>query len=88
MLDAARIGTHTAWWSAARWVTFLSAHTVPVLRSLPTADGLARLIEAAYGLAGVRCRLVQGTIRDTYRGDSRTGAFVLSLHRHVGRTLI
>ena len=30
-----------------------SAFIVPVLRSLPTVDGLARLIEAAYGLADV-----------------------------------
>jgi Ser/Thr protein kinase RdoA (MazF antagonist) len=84
MLDAERV-----WFGGVRKVgdLSLSANTVPVLRSLPTADGLTRLIEAAYGLAGVRCRLIQGTIRDTYRVDSNTGAFVLSLYRHGHRTV-
>lgn len=64
-----------------------SVQAVPVLRSLPTVDGLARLIETSYGLSGVRCRLIQGTIRDTYRVDSREGPFVLAIYRHGRRTV-
>lgn len=62
------------------------AHALPVLRSLPTPDGLARLLEAAYGLADVRCRLIKGTIRDTYLVAASDARFVCSIYRHGGRT--
>jgi Ser/Thr protein kinase RdoA (MazF antagonist) len=63
-----------------------ATHALPVLRSLPTPDGLARLLEAAYGLVDVRCQLIKGTIRDTYHVASRDGRYVLSVYRHGGRT--
>jgi Ser/Thr protein kinase RdoA (MazF antagonist) len=63
-----------------------SGFTIPVLRSLPTVDGLARLVEESYGLTGVRCRLIQATIRDTYRVETRDGVFVLTIYRHGRRT--
>ncbi len=63
------------------------ASSIPVLRSLPAVDGLARLIETSYGLTGARCRLIQATIRDSYRVDTGEGQFVLAIYRHRRRTI-
>lgn len=60
---------------------------IPVLRSLPTVEGLAGLVEASYGLTDVRCRLIPATVRDTYRVDSLEGPFVMTIYRHGRRTV-
>jgi len=57
-----------------------------VVRSLFDVRTLAHLLEIEYGLQEVRCRLIQATIRDTYRVDSATGRFILSIYRHGQRT--
>lgn len=61
-------------------------HTLPVARSMVAVDALARLLEAVYGLADVRCQLIKGTIRDTYRVTARDGPYVLSIYRHGRRS--
>lgn len=58
----------------------------PVLRSLIEVGALARLLEEEYELREVQCRLIQATIRDTYRVDTATGFFILSIYRHGQRT--
>lgn len=59
---------------------------LPVVRSLFEVSALGQLLEAEYGLTEVRCQLVQATIRDTYRVDSATSPFILSIYRHGQRT--
>jgi Ser/Thr protein kinase RdoA (MazF antagonist) len=61
-------------------------HGLPILHSVPTPTGLAGLLASTYGLDGVRCRLIKGTIRDTYLVESSTGRFVCSIYRRDGRS--
>jgi len=53
---------------------------VPILRSLVSADGLAPVLEEAYGLSDVRVELVKSMTLDTYRVQSRSGAFTLRVY--------
>jgi Ser/Thr protein kinase RdoA (MazF antagonist) len=58
-------------------------HPIPSVRSRLAVEGLASLLEVAYGLAEVRCQLIKGTIRDTYQVTSRGGSnFILSVYPH------
>jgi Ser/Thr protein kinase RdoA (MazF antagonist) len=66
--------------------TDVAADRFPVIRSFLDPEALSRLIEAAHGLSGVRCRLIKGTIRDIYLVTSATGPFVLAVYRHGLRT--
>ena len=56
---------------------------IPTARSRLAVEGLASLLEVAYGLVEVRCQLIKGTIRDTYWVTSQDGAnFVVSVYPH------
>ena len=59
---------------------------LPVTRSLLAPTALAETIVSAYGLDGVRCRLIKATIRDVYRVDADQGPAVLIVYRHGRRT--
>ena len=59
---------------------------IPSARSRLAVEGLARLLEVAYGLDEVRCQLIKGTIRDVYRVTSRGDAnVILSVYPHGRR---
>jgi hypothetical protein len=46
-------------------------------------EALARLLETAYGLSDVRCRLIKGTLHNTYRITSTCGSYILHPARLV-----
>ncbi len=63
------------------------AHHLPVARSMVSVGALASLLEAEYGLSGVSCQLIKGTIRDTYHVTFRDGQYIFSIYRHGQRTI-
>ena len=64
----------------------LRATSLPVIRSLVAPRALAALIEQLYGLTGVGCELIKGTIRDMYRVETSVGPRVFALYRHGRRS--
>jgi Ser/Thr protein kinase RdoA (MazF antagonist) len=54
--------------------------SVPILRSLVSADAMAPVLEEAYGLSGVRVELIKALTLHTYRVQSRSGAFALRIY--------
>src|SRR5262245_10151006 len=60
--------------------------TFPVTRSMIEPAALAKLIEAAYGLQEVSCRLIKAASRDVYHVESQQGPRVLIVYRHGRRT--
>lgn len=63
------------------------ATSLPVIRSLVAPQALAALIEPLYGLSGVRCQLIKGTIRDMYHVETSTAPRVFALYGQNQRTV-
>jgi Ser/Thr protein kinase RdoA (MazF antagonist) len=59
---------------------------LPTIHSLVDVEALATLLERQYGLSGVRCQLIKGTIRDVYHVVTSGSDYVLCLYRHNART--
>ncbi len=68
-------------------MTQISNDQFPVSRSLLSPDALARMLEVAYGLLDVRCRLIKATVNDVYRVDSANGPHILRIHQTQGQSL-
>ncbi|MFL5380927.1 MAG: phosphotransferase enzyme family protein [Longimicrobiaceae bacterium] len=60
--------------------------SVPILKSLLSADGLAEVVAREYGLEEVRCQLIKAVTLDTYRVRSRSGSFALRVYPAARRT--
>ena len=65
----------------------LAATPLPVIRSLVSPQALAALIKRLYGLSGVGCQLIKGTIRDMYQVDASGGPRVFALYGQNRRTV-
>jgi Ser/Thr protein kinase RdoA (MazF antagonist) len=59
----------------------------PILRSILAAEALAGVIEDAYGLTNVRCRLIKAVILDTYLVQSAAGLHIWRVYPAQRRTL-
>jgi len=64
----------------------LSTYLFPATKSLLSAGALARVLEAEYGLSGVRCQLLTATLRDVYLVRSATMRHVLYIYQHGHRS--
>jgi len=64
----------------------LNAHLFPTTKSFLSARALARVLEAEYGLSGVRCQLLTATLRDVYFVRSASSRHVLYIYQHGHRT--
>jgi Ser/Thr protein kinase RdoA (MazF antagonist) len=62
------------------------ADPFPVMKSLLASEALAGVIEAAYGLRGVRCQLRSVSMRDAYMVTAGSDRFMLFVYRHGERT--
>lgn len=58
----------------------------PVVKSLASTAALAEMLEAAYGLRGAYCQLIQATMRDVYLVNSQQKSYILFIYRHDQRT--
>ncbi len=65
----------------------LPPRSVPILRSILSADALAAVLERAYGLSNVRCQLIKAVILDTYQVLSSTGPYILRVYPAQRRTV-
>jgi len=61
--------------------------TVPTLRSVPTAEGIADLVRRRYGLNVSECHLVRSFVNEVYEVDTPAQRFVLKLYHHGGWTV-
>ncbi len=59
---------------------------VPVQRSIVSADALASVVAAAYGLDGVRCHLIKSAMLDTYQVTAASGPAILRIYPASRRT--
>ena len=59
---------------------------LPISKSFLCTNALSRIIEDAFRLSHVRCQLIKGTIRDTYRVWSSEDDFVLCVYQHASRS--
>ncbi len=59
----------------------------PIARSILSAEALAELVESAYGLPVVECRLIKAMILDTYRVTTSKGLYILRVYPHKRRSL-
>ncbi len=64
----------------------LNTHLFPTTKSFLSAGALAQVLEAEYGLSGVRCQLLTATLRDVYLVRSATIRHVLYIYQHGHRT--
>lgn len=60
---------------------------VPAARSILSAEALAKLVEAAYGLRITRCQLIKAMILDTYQVATSDGLTILRVYPHKRRSL-
>ncbi len=61
--------------------------TVPTLRSVPTAEGIADLVRRRYGLNVSECHLVRSFVNEVYEVLTPAQRFVLKLYHHGGWTV-
>lgn len=61
-----------------------SFETVPVLRSLPTTDGVATLVGRCYDLDVTECVLVRSFVNDVYEVRTARERYVLKVYHHGG----
>src|SRR5882757_5573046 len=57
---------------------------VPILRSLPTAEGIAELVHRCYGLDVSECVLLRSFVNEVYEVRTPQQRYVLKLYHHGG----
>lgn len=67
-------------------ISSLNTHLFPTTKSFLSARALAQVIEAEYGLSGVRCQLLTATLRDVYLVRSAAMRHVLYIYQHGHRS--
>jgi len=74
-------------WTLGTWGDVAHADPFPISKSFLSEVGLARTIEAEYGLKDVRCQLITASLRDVYLVISDRRRHVLHIYRHGQRTV-
>jgi Ser/Thr protein kinase RdoA (MazF antagonist) len=62
------------------------SRSIPVQRSILSADALAPIVAQAYGLDGVDCQLIKSAMLDTYAITAATGPAILRIYPARRRT--
>ena len=65
----------------------LNIHRFPTTKSFLSARALAQVLEAEYGLSGVRCQLLTATLRDVHLVRSSTTRHVLYIYQLGHRSI-